>query len=61
MANDTHIVNAICYESLQLAHAENAFKLGADVYLASAAKPTKGVEEAYDHYPRVAKQCECQY
>lgn len=55
-ANDTHIAPAICYESLQPAHAENAFKLGADVYLASVAKPENGVEKAFKHYPAVAKQ-----
>jgi len=54
--NDTNIAPAICYESLQPTHAENAFKLGADVYLASVAKPAKGVEKAFDHFPRVAKQ-----
>lgn len=51
-----HIAPAICYESLQPTHAENAFKLGADVYLASVAKSANGIEKAYDHYPRVAKQ-----
>ena len=55
-ANDTHIAPAICYESLQPTHAENAFKLGADVYLASVAKPENGVEKAFKHYPAVAKQ-----
>lgn len=54
--NDRNIAPAICYESLQPAHAENAFKLGADVYLASVAKPAKGVEKAFDQYPAVAKQ-----
>lgn len=54
--NDTHIVPAICYESLQTTHSENAHKLGADVYLASVAKPSHGLEKAYDHYPAVAKQ-----
>ena len=55
-ANDKHIAPAICYESLQPTHAENAFKLGADVYLASVAKPENGVEKAFKHYPAVAKQ-----
>jgi predicted amidohydrolase len=56
--NDRKIAPAICYESLQPTHAENAFKLGADVYLASVAKSLNGVEKAYDYYPRVAKQYE---
>lgn len=54
--DDTHIAPAICYESLQPAHAENAFKLGANVYLASVAKSEKGMTKAYQHYPKVAKQ-----
>jgi predicted amidohydrolase len=51
-----NIAPAICYESLQPTHADNAFKLGADIYLASVAKPAKGVEKAFDHYPKVAKK-----
>ena len=34
---------AICYESLQPGHSENAAAAGADVYLASVAKSTAGV------------------
>ena len=55
-ANDTNIAPAICYESLQPIHSENAFKLGAEVYLASVAKSANGVEKAFEHYPSVAKQ-----
>ena len=54
--NDKNIAPAICYESLQQTHSENAFKLGADVYLASAAKPANGIKKAFDHYPKIAKQ-----
>ncbi len=54
--NDKKIAPAICYESLQTTHSVNAFKLGADVYLASVAKPANGVKKAFDYYPRVAKQ-----
>lgn len=53
---DKNIAPAICYESLQQTHSENAFKLGADVYLASVAKPADGVKKAFDHYPKIAKQ-----
>jgi len=53
---DKNIAPAICYESLQPTHAENAFKLGADVYLASVAKPAKGIKNAFNHYPNIAKQ-----
>jgi predicted amidohydrolase len=55
-AHDTHIAPAICFESLQTTHAENAFKLGANVYLASVAKSAKGFEKAVDYYPRLSKQ-----
>ena len=54
--NDSNIAPAICYESLQSDHAEKAHKLGANVYLASVAKPANGVEKAYKHYPAIAKQ-----
>jgi predicted amidohydrolase len=54
--NDKNIAPAICYESLQPTHIENAFKLGADVYLVSVAKPARGVKNAFDHYPSIAKQ-----
>lgn len=53
--NDKNIAPAICYESLQQTHSENAFKLGADVYLASVAKPANGIKKAFDLYPKIAK------
>lgn len=52
----TKIAPAICYESLQPIHSENAFKLGADIYLASVAKSDNGVKKAFIHYPTIAKQ-----
>jgi predicted amidohydrolase len=52
----TKIAPAICYESLQPTHSEEAFKLGANIYLASVAKSANGIEKAFKHYPRVAKQ-----
>ncbi|HYF02813.1 MAG TPA: carbon-nitrogen hydrolase family protein [Patescibacteria group bacterium] len=50
------VTPAICYESLLPAHAENAFKNGADVYVASVAKSANGVEKAQRHYPEVARR-----
>jgi predicted amidohydrolase len=47
---------AICYESLQLNHADNAATLGANVYLASVAKPVGGMTNAQLHYPVIAKK-----
>lgn len=54
--NGKNIIPAICYESLQSTHAENAFKLGVDVYLASVAKPANGIAKAFEYYPKIAKQ-----
>lgn len=50
------IAPAICYESLQPLHAEDAHLLGADIYLASVAKSQKGVDKAMKHYPEMAKK-----
>ena len=56
--SDLKIAPAICYESLQPEHSEYAFSLGANVYLASVAKPENGFKKALQHYPVVAKQFE---
>lgn len=48
------IAPAICYESLQANHSENAHKLGAEIYAASVAKPQTGIDKAMIHYPEVA-------
>jgi predicted amidohydrolase len=50
------IAPAICYESLQTSHSENANKLGAEIYLASVAKSQNGIEKAMAHYPEIAKK-----
>jgi len=50
------IIPAICYESLQDNHAAEAHQLDASIYLASVAKPEKGLEKAMTHYPKIAKQ-----
>lgn len=46
---------AICYESLQPGHADDAAQRGASVYLASVAKPAHGLAKAMQHYPEVAR------
>lgn len=56
MKDNLNIAPAICYESLQPKHSENAFKIGADIYLASVAKSQNGVEKAIKHYPIIARQ-----
>lgn len=50
------IIPAICYESLQPKHAENATKLGGNIYIASVAKSQGGVEKGFIHYPEIAKK-----
>lgn len=54
-AADDTLAPAICYESLQLDHADHAATLGANVYLASVAKPARAMESAMQHYPLVAR------
>jgi predicted amidohydrolase len=54
-AGDT-LAPAICYESLQPSHADDAARLGANVYLASAAKPARALAQAMLHYPAVARK-----
>ena len=50
------IAPAICYESLQPVHADNASKRGADIYLASVAKSQDGITKAMAHFPAIAKK-----
>lgn len=54
--NDVHIAPAICYEISVPAHAENAFKNGAEIYIASVAKTANGVEKACKTLPDIAKK-----
>ncbi|WP_439853699.1 carbon-nitrogen hydrolase family protein [Pseudomonas yamanorum] len=64
MGNEQRIINhsghklapAICYESLQSNHAKQAAELGAEIYIASVAKPERGVAVAYSHYPFIARE-----
>lgn len=46
---------AICFESLQLAHARQVAALGAGVYFTSVAKSARGVAGAAIHYPQIAQ------
>jgi predicted amidohydrolase len=53
----THtLAPAICYESLQQSHANDAANLGANVYLASVAKSASGMTKAMLHYPTIARK-----
>ncbi|AXA67837.1 carbon-nitrogen hydrolase family protein [Pseudomonas oryzihabitans] len=55
LANEV-LVPAICYESLQPVHAQQASEAGATIYFASVAKSSRGVTAAYNHYPKIARQ-----
>jgi predicted amidohydrolase len=50
------IAIGICYETLQREHFVNAHQQGADIYIASVAKPRGGIEKAYTHFPKVANE-----
>ncbi len=50
------IAPAICYESLQTNHSEIAYKLGAEIYVASVAKSQNGIDKVMIHYPEIAKK-----
>lgn len=54
MAN-YRISPAICYESLQFSYSDKAASVGANVYLASVAKPARVILGAMQHYPETAK------
>lgn len=50
---------AICYELSIPEHAENAFKNGAQVYIASVAKTASGVEKAEKSLSEIARKYSC--
>ncbi|MEM1326412.1 MAG: carbon-nitrogen hydrolase family protein [Bacteroidota bacterium] len=54
--NGIKVASAICYESLQESHLQNAIENGAQLYLASVAKAQKGINKANIHFPKMAKQ-----
>lgn len=53
---DHTIAPAICYESLLPEHSELAYTNGAQLYLASVAKPVSGVEKAVKHLSGIAAE-----
>lgn len=54
--NGVKIAIGICYETLQREHFLNAKNQGADIYIASVAKPKGGIEKAYKHFPQIANE-----
>jgi len=53
-----NIALGICYETLQREHFVKAKENNADLYIASVAKPDRGTDKAYLHFPSVAKEFE---
>ncbi len=47
---------AICYESMQIKHLENAVSLGASIYVACVADSEKGVCNAFKHYSTISQK-----
>ena len=54
--NNTSIALAICYEISIPRHSENAYKSGAQLYIASVAKTAKGVEKAFAGLSDIARK-----
>ena len=54
--NGIKIAIGICYETLQREHFLNAKNQGAEIYIASVAKPKGGIEKAYKHFPQIANE-----
>lgn len=50
------IAVGICYETLQREHFLYAHHNGADIYIASVAKPEGGIEKAMRHFPKIANE-----
>ena len=51
-----NIAFAICYEIFIPEHSENAFKIGAEIYIASVAKTSSGVEKAEKSLSSIANK-----
>lgn len=56
ISGKTNIALAICYELSVPEHSENAFKSGAEIYIASVAKTVDGVEKAVKSLSEIAAQ-----
>ena len=56
LIGNTNIAPAICYELSVPEHAENAFKSGANIYIASVAKFVKGIDRAIERLSEIANK-----
>lgn len=54
--NQINIAPAICYESLQSNHIQQAKQLNAHIYIASVAKHNQGIEKANTYFSQTAKK-----
>jgi predicted amidohydrolase len=54
IGNTSNIAIAICYELSVAEHSADAFKSGAEIYIASVAKSAIGVEKAFESLSRIA-------
>jgi predicted amidohydrolase/GNAT superfamily N-acetyltransferase len=50
------IAIGICYETLQRSHFVESRQNGAELYIASVAKPKEGIIRAYDHFAKISKE-----
>lgn len=50
------IAIGICYEALQWEHFIRARENGAEIYIASVAKPDREIDKAFIHFPEIAKE-----
>lgn len=50
------IALGICYETLQRTHFLYAQQAGIDIYIASVAKPQRGIEKAYQHFHQISNE-----
>jgi predicted amidohydrolase len=55
LSNQTNVALAICYELSIPEHAENAFKTGGEIYIASVAKSVSGIAKATERLADIAK------
>lgn len=56
LGDKANVALAICYEISVPEHAENAFRSGAEIYIASVAKSVDGVEKAVKRLSEIANQ-----
>ncbi|TWW01508.1 carbon-nitrogen hydrolase family protein [Chitinophaga pinensis] len=56
LGEDGDVALAICYELSVPQHVEDAYKCGAQFYLASSVKSTGGIENAFDRLSRIGSE-----